>query len=110
AAVSLGVVAILIGIFSRQKPQRVNIEINSKGIKFGQLTYPYKELKYFWVVDSDTHKSVNFHTTALLNNTVILELENQDPEAVRFYLRKYLPEHPETEPTPVQKIMHRFRF
>ena len=110
AAVSLGLIAILIYLFSRQTPQRVEIELNNRGVKFDQLFYPYKQLKYFWVVHNNDHQTVNFHTSALVNNTVILELENQDPEAVRQYLLQHLPEHPETEATPVQKIMHRFKF
>jgi hypothetical protein len=41
---------------------------------------------------------------------VILELENQDPEAVREFLIKYIPEHPQSEETSAQKMMHRFKF
>jgi hypothetical protein len=110
AAVSLGIIAILIFLFSRQTPNRVEIELNSKGVRFDKLFYPYQQLKYFWVVKAEHHKTINLHTSALVNNIVILELEDQDPEAARQYLLQYLPEHPETEPTPVQKIMHKFKF
>jgi hypothetical protein len=110
AAVSLGIIGILIIIFSRQLPQRVTIELTEKGVHFGNLFYPYKQLKYFWVVNNDRHKTVNFTTSALVNNVVILELENEDPEEVSDFLLKYLPEHHLTEETTAQKVMHRFKF
>lgn len=110
AAVSLGILALLIIFFAGQKPQRVEIELNSKGIRFGNITYPYKQLKYFWVVHNERHRTINFHTSALLNSVLILELENQDPEQAREYLLQYLPEHSETQETPIQKVMHRLKF
>lgn len=110
AAICLALITALIIIFSRQKPEMVRIELNNVGIKFGKLMYPYKQLKYFWVVNNENHKTVNFHTAAMVNNVVILELENQNPEQVREYLLKYLPEHHETEETQVQRIMHKLKF
>jgi hypothetical protein len=110
AAISLGIIAILIIIFSRQLPMRVEIELNTKGVKFGSLFYPYKQLKYFWVVHNPRHQTVNLETTAMVNSMVILELDGQDPDVVRDYLLKYLPEHSEIEETFGQKIMHKFKF
>jgi hypothetical protein len=110
AAVCLGLICILIIIFSRQIPQTVNIELDNRGIKFGGLFYPYKQIKYFWIVDNQRHRTLNFHTSAFINNVLIIELEDQNPEEVRIYLKQYLPEHHETEETPIQKIMHRFKF
>ena len=110
AAVSLGIIAILILLFARQTPLRVKIELNSKGIKFDRLFYPYKELKSFWVVHTPHHQTINLHASAFFNNIVILELGRQHPEEARRFLLQYLPEHLETEATSAQKIMHRFKF
>ena len=110
AAVSLAIITALIIVFSRQSPRRVNIELNNKGIKFDTLFYPYKQLKYFWVVNNPRHKTINFHTTAFINNTLILELGDQEPEITREFLLQYLPEHEETDETPIQRIMHHLKF
>jgi len=110
AGVSIGLIAVLIVLFSRQKPQLVNVELNNKGVKFDNLFYPYKQLKYFWVVNNPRHKTINFHTTAFLNNILILELENQNPETTREFLLQYLPEHHETDETAIQRIMHKVKF
>ncbi len=110
AAVSLALLALLMLFFSRHKPEIVKIELNSKGLKFDNIFYPYKQLKYFWTVHNERHKTVNFATSAMVNNVVILELEDQDPDKVRTFLLQYLPEHESTEETPAQRFMHRFRF
>lgn len=110
AAVSLGIIALLILAFSKQKPQKVMVELTEKGVHFGNLFYPYKQLKYFWVVSNNNHKTLNFHTSAYINNILIIQLDDQDPEAVTEFLLKLLPEHTETEETLTQKIMHHTKF
>ena len=64
----------------------MEIELNSHGVRFGNITYPYKQLKYFWVVHNERHQTINFHTSALLNSVLILELEDQDPEEAREFI------------------------
>ncbi len=110
AAVSLGIIALLILAFSKQMPQRVTIELTSKGVHFGNLFYPYKQIKHFWVVFNDRHKTLNFQTSAYVNNSLIIQLDEQNPEEVTDFLIAYLPEHPETEETITQKIMHHTKF
>ena len=110
AAVCLALLGGLVVMFARQEPREVEIELSEHGIRFGNLSYPFKQLKYFWVVSNDRHKTVNFHTSAMVNNTVILELEDQDPLEVRKFLLRYLPEHSEINETPIQRIMHRLKF
>lgn len=110
AAVCLGIIGMLVIFFSRQAPKLTTIEIDNKGIKFGDLFYPYKQLQYFWIVNNDNHKTINFHTSAFINNTVILELADQDPEKIRQHLLVHLIEHTETEETGPQRMMHRFKF
>jgi hypothetical protein len=110
AAVTMGLIGLIAILFARKKPEIVNIELNSKGVKFGNILFPYKQIKYFWVVDNDRHKSVIFHTNTFLNNTIILELGDQNSDAVRNFLLAYLPEHTEDRETPIQRLMHKLKF
>jgi hypothetical protein len=110
AAVCIAVLSGLILAFSRHTPNQIKIQLTERGIEFGNLFYPYKQLKYFWVVHNPRHQTINFHTTAFINNVLILELEDQNPEIIRQFLVKYVSEHHETEETMIQKIMHRFNF
>lgn len=110
AAVCLAIIAAFIFFFAKQRPQIVIIELNPKGVVFGNLLFPYKQIKHFWIVHNERHKTLNIQTTAMLNNLMILELEEQDPEEIRRFLLNHLPEHEETEETSIQRIMHRFKF
>lgn len=111
AAVIMLIVAVVTFYFARQHPRMMDIEINHNHIKYGPITFHYKHIKYFWIVNNDNHKTLNLETTTYLNNLIILQLEETDPEMVRIFLLQYLPEHPESvEETFAQKIMHLLKF
>lgn len=110
AGICLLILAGLVTFFAKQEPEIILVEISHKHIRFGNLVFPYQQIQHFWIVNNQHHKTLNIRTTALLNNLIILELENQDPDDVRAYLMKFVPEHPETEPTVPQKIMHKLKF
>jgi hypothetical protein len=110
AAVTMGLIGLLIIFFSRQKPETIPIELTHKSVKYRNIEFPYKQIKHFWVVHNERHKTVNFETTTFVNNTIILELNDQDPEIIRQFLLQYLPEHEETEETTIQKLMHWLKF
>ena len=109
-AICTVLLAGLIVFFSRQQPKAVEITVDSKGVSYGKIFHSYKQLKSFWVVHNQNHKTLNLHTTAHFNNLLILELEEQNPETVREFLTAFLPEHPETEESSIQKVMHWFKF
>jgi hypothetical protein len=39
-----------------------------------------------------------------------VELDDQDPEEVRGIMTEFVPEHPSTTETMIQKVMHRLKF
>jgi len=110
AAITMAILTALIIFFSRQKPQIVETRLTHKALHHGPLVIPYKQIKHFWVVDKEHHKTVNFETSAFFNRMMIIELEKQDPEEVRNFLLEFLPEHEDTEPTTTQRVMHWFKF
>lgn len=111
AALTMAILGAMVAFFSRQKPEIMEIELTSKHIKFGDIALPYKNLKSFWLVYNQNHKTLNLETTTYINNLVILELGETDPEEVRNFLLNYLPEHPERESeTFAQKLMHGLKF
>lgn len=110
AAITTALLALIAIFFARQKPETVKIELDNKGIKFGTVFFPYKQLKYFWVVNNQNHKTVNFRAATYINNTIILELERQNPDEVHEFLKQHLPEHTETNETAIQRISHRLKF
>ena len=110
AAITTGLLGVLVVVFSRQKPEVVPVELDHRALKMGNIEVPYKQIKHFWVVHDEKHKTVNLETTTLVNNMIILELEDQDPEEVRQFLSRFLPEHPETQATFIQRLTHWLKF
>lgn len=109
-AASLTILACLIAFFSNQHPQTIIILIDQHGIQYGNLHFPYAQVKQFWIVDTEHHKTLNVETTALVNNTLILELVDENPQIIREVLLKHIPEHEDPKATLAQKISHRLKF
>ena len=110
AAVTCALLTGFIVYFGRQRPTLVLVELTHENLRFGNILYPYKQLKSFWVVTTPHHQTLNFIATTLVNNTIIIELEGQDPQEIRNFLLTYLEEHHETEPTFTQRISHKLNF
>ncbi len=110
AAICIGILSLLIILFAQHKPKQVEIQLTNKGVHFGELFFPYKQIKHFWIVHNEKHKTLNLETTAHLNNVIILELEEQNPDHVREFLIQFLPEHEDTDETLTQRISHKFKF
>ncbi|MGE5392131.1 MAG: hypothetical protein ACM3NH_00065 [Candidatus Saccharibacteria bacterium] len=103
AAVSYG--------FAVKRPRRLGHIIGPTGITVGKTSFPYKEIKKFWIhYDPAVTKTLNFETTAYVNNMVTLQLDKQDPIEVRNYLKKYLAEDLDREETLSDAIARKLKF
>lgn len=109
-AITVFLIALFAFILSLQHPRRIAISLTDKGLYLDDVHVPYKSMRHFWIVDTNTHRTVNIETTTYLNRLVILELEDQDPEDVRQVLLQQVEEHENTEPTITQQISHYLRF
>ena len=110
AGICFGIITCLIIFFSTIKPQEIEIELGEKSVKLGNLHFPYKQIKHFWIVDNEKHKTLNLHINTYINNILILELGGQDSDKIRNFLLDYIPEHTDTNETFAQKIIHFFKF
>ena len=110
AAITAGILLASIVFFSFQKPELLEIEINQKFLHVGKVTYPYKQLKHFWIVNNLHHRTLNIETSSLINNMIIVEVMDQNEEDIRNFLLRHLPEHHLTTETFAQKISHKLKF
>ena len=110
AAITIAILAVMIIYFSRQKPQIIEIHLTNKDVHQGNLHIPYKQIKHFWIVNKEPHKTLNFETSAYMNRLMVVELDEQDPDEIREFLLDFLPEHEDTEPTMTQRVIHWFKF
>ncbi len=109
-AISLIVIAGIVLYLLNRNPGRIQIQLTPKGIYQGESFLPYRNVRHFWVVEADHHRTLNLETTAYLNRTQVLELEDQDMDFIRLYLLQFLPEHEGKQETFAQQLMHRFKL
>lgn len=109
-AVTMFVATCVLLYFATHKPGLVTNELTRKGITTGDIHFPYTHLKHFWIVHDHKHQTVNFTTNTVINREIILQLDSQDPDAVREFLQRHLPEHHQTEATLPQRISHLIKF
>jgi hypothetical protein len=92
-ATLFGLLYAIVFYFSRAKPKDLNIEISGRGLKLNHNLIPYQQLKSFWIIYSPPEvKTLNFETTAYFNRFVTLQLEQENPAAIREFLLQFLPE------------------
>ena len=86
-------IIIVLPIFSSQPTREVTYKATKTGIAVGKIIYPYKIIRKFWILYHPPEvKTLNFETTAYLNNRVIVQLGSQDPVELKLVLSQYLPE------------------
>lgn len=86
-------IILVVLILSAQRPRLLTYKASQTGISVGNTHYPYKIIKTFWIVyDPPQTKTLNFETTAYLNNRVSLQLADQNPVELKLFLSEYLPE------------------
>ena len=97
--------------FALKKPTKLTHHITSTGIVVGDIIYPYKTIKSFWIVyDPPQVKTLNFETTAYLNRFITVQLEAQDPVAVKVALKKYLVEDLDREESFSEALARKLKF
>lgn len=107
------VLAIITMIFISKKPPNViDFEINKDGIILGKQKYPYSSLEGFCIINR------NYETPKLLIKSqrpiapiliINVETDSTNPEDIRNFLLKYLPEENIVEPISL-KLMETLGF
>ena len=110
AAVTMGILAVLVGLFSLQKPREITVELTDSGVNFGNIFFPYKQLKYFWIVNNQNHRTLNLEASTVINHTIIIELLDGDDRPIRDFLLRHLQEHAQTRETFAQRVSHKLKF
>jgi hypothetical protein len=84
-------VIVVVLVISVQPVREKNYKLTRTGIVSESTIYPYKIIKKFWITYNPPEiKTLNFQTTAYLNNIIDIELGKQDPVAVKLFLAQYL--------------------
>lgn len=97
-------------IFSHQKPHEIEYQLTTTSIVIGQLAYPYRNIKKFWIIYTPENKTVNFETVAYLNNHISMELGKQDPVRIKQFLKNYLQEDLDRQESFTDILARKIKF
>lgn len=76
-----------------EQPRQFDVMISEMGIKFGDKTYPYSNIKNFWILYHPPHvKKLGFRPLEGWAHDVHISLEDQDPVVLRNLLITQIPE------------------
>jgi hypothetical protein len=88
------IAAAVFAIFAQARvfPKAVKCELYRSGIVVNEKAYPYDTLKAFWIIAGE-HPVVRFEQTGtFIKNQINVPISDEDPEQVRLFLSKFLPE------------------
>jgi hypothetical protein len=96
---------------TKREPKILPFELSRKGIRAGNVLYPYSLLESFWVIDEDIEDMILFRSKKPLSPIIVIPYSSEeiDPELLRDYLLDYLDEEELEEPL-YQIIMEYFGF
>jgi len=74
-------------------PRYTKIVLSDAGLKIGHRTVPYSQIVSFWIFyEPKILKTLNFRLHHGAFNELNIQLEDQDPVALREFIQQYIPE------------------
>ncbi len=99
-----------LAMYGAKKPKTVSFAITSRGIKIGNVLYPYDDLKSFWInYDPPRVKELYVISKKVLLPQLSIPLGTADPNQIREHLMKFL-EEKEIQESFADAIARFFRF
>ena len=101
---------ILLAIFAIKKPDLVFYEINEKGLKIRNRLFPYKNIKSFWVKNTDLKSTLFIKSERLFMPIISLPIKPDLSQAVRNFMLLGGVIEEEIKEHPSEKIMESLGF
>lgn len=92
-AIAVVVIAAVYEYIRRHHPpKKIEIKITDLGIHVGHMFFPYNDIQAFWILYGNGLKTLNFRVHRRMHSNVVVQLDSQDPAAIRTYLAGQIPE------------------
>ncbi|PIU75186.1 MAG: hypothetical protein COS76_02080 [Candidatus Portnoybacteria bacterium CG06_land_8_20_14_3_00_39_12] len=96
--------------FNRKDNSTHIFSVSDQGIQINKKLYPYQFLKSFWIFyEPNGIQELSIESKKTIVPLVKIPLYNQDPNEIRKFLLRYLPEK-EQEESLIDIIAHRLGF
>ena len=103
--VGLGYFCVI--MYTIRKPNLCNFAITTNGVRIDNILYNFSNLKSFYI--SNDGKEIRFQGKKIFMPEIKIPLKNQDPDKIRKFLIKYLPEK-EQEESITENLAKFFKF
>ena len=107
--VLVAVAAIVFIILSESHPKIINSAIYAEGLVIDDKVYNYEQLKSFWISFGDLPKA-KFQLVGRLAGQIVMPLGDEDPEQIRLFLSKHMPEEEDRGEDVTDMINRILRF
>ena len=108
-AIALGIIALLIDnilllvlvllgffnfyIYAKKEPKIIKFKICEKGVEIDEKLYDFDSLRSFWIFyNPPTEKEISLRSKKTFFPYLKIQLGEQNPNEIRKYLLKFLPE------------------
>jgi hypothetical protein len=110
-AVTFFLLAVVIVMFAQRPAETIDVKITDTGIEKDDRFYPYHTLEKFWIFYNPPHVTrLHIRQKTRLMPDLHIEIEDQDPVALRDALLEYLPEDEAAEENFTDTVARRLRF
>lgn len=109
---AVGVVAaaaLALIIQSRTKPKKLKCSVYRSGVVVDERVYPFETLKSFWLVYGE-QPYIRIAQAKRFSSNVHLPIAEEDPEQIRLFLAKFLPEEEKNGEDFADTIQRWLRF
>lgn len=104
------VASIVLSILSNAKPKTVKCAIYNEGVVVNEKVYTFTQFKKFWISGTPDLPKIVFQLTGAFSGIVNLPMQNEDPEQIRLFLVKHVPEETDHVDDVSEVINRIFRF
>ena len=109
AAGVIGAAALALIAQSRIRPKKIKCEVYRDGIVVNEKAHTYETLKSFWIIIGD-HPKIRLEQTSRFSAQINMPISDEDPEQIRLFLAKHLPENESKGEDLTDTISRWFRF
>lgn len=103
------VAAIVFITLSETHPKNLSCAVYTEGLVIDDKVYNYEQIKSFWISFGDLPKA-KFQLTGRLGAVITMPLGEEDPEQIRLYLSKHMPEEEDRGEDLTDTINRLLRF
>ena len=107
-AILVMISSLTIILYGVKRPKKVIFSFTGRGLQIDSRLFPYENLRSFWIhYDPPAKKNITIEPKKLFMPTMLIPLEDTDPNIIREHLLKFLKEerHEESITQTISRLL-----